>query len=324
MLKYQEIKFDKVILCGSILPPHFDWSTLIARNQVWRVRNEFGLRDKWVRLVRLAVPDTGHSGCGGFEIDSACIDSRRFNYHEHSDYFRAGHAQEHWFPFLAEKSLQVSLRHGREIADEGEFVRHLNRANEIDRECYSHLPHYSGAEIPRGLSTTWIRVWPDTYVFLFDELGRRLLGYVNAIPLRESVFRRVLSGELNDNEITAHDIIGMDRGEPVWLYLMSIAIDPGARKTGQGIYQEGFERLLAGVEANLVNYWQRFGSRVAEIGAVGWTAEGCQICESLALRKLGTDRQGNPTYALPVVEATRRPGRLGGFLARLNQRYQQA
>src|SRR5689334_15731548 len=42
MQKYPDIRFDKVILCGSILPVDFDWSTLFHRDQVNFVRNEYG------------------------------------------------------------------------------------------------------------------------------------------------------------------------------------------------------------------------------------------------------------------------------------------
>jgi pimeloyl-ACP methyl ester carboxylesterase len=42
MQKYSDIRFDKVILCGSVLPVDFDWSTLFHRDQVNFVRNEYG------------------------------------------------------------------------------------------------------------------------------------------------------------------------------------------------------------------------------------------------------------------------------------------
>jgi len=32
MLKYDSVRIDKLILCGSILPTDFDWATLLARD----------------------------------------------------------------------------------------------------------------------------------------------------------------------------------------------------------------------------------------------------------------------------------------------------
>jgi len=141
------------------------------------------------------------------------------------------------------------------------------------------------------------------------------------MPVREAVFRRLVSGGLNDNQVTGDDLVPFDRGEPVYLYLMSVAIEPGARRVGQGIYQEGFERLMAGLEDKLMDYWRRFGTRVQEIGAVGWTPEGRQLCESLGLARSGRDPQGNPAYCLQVDGATNRHGRLGGLVFRLKNRY---
>jgi len=95
MAKYKEIKFDKIILCGSILPNDFNWRELLSRNQVWGIRNEFGFRDKWSKLAVKIIPETGDSGYRGFDMDSPCITQELFKYHEHSDYFRLGHSQEH-------------------------------------------------------------------------------------------------------------------------------------------------------------------------------------------------------------------------------------
>lgn len=322
MQKYREIKFDKIILCGSILPKDFDWPELLGRNQVWRVKNEFGLRDKWASMTGRFVPRTGSSGLSGFDYQSECIQPERFEYHEHSDYFKPGHCETNWIPFLANESLVVEILHGREIDDEKEFLRLLNRSHEIDTECFSSSPGYAQAEVPRGLSSTWIAVNPDIYTFLIDIIGNRVIGYVNAMPLRREVFENVVAGRLDDNEITADDIASFESGDALSLYLMSIATEPGARHPGQGIYQDAFERLLAGVENKVIDYWHRFGSRVVEIGAVGWTPQGRSLCEALKLPIRGKDKHGNPTYCMTVSNAERRRGKFAGLVYRLKQTYE--
>ena len=45
MLKFDDIRFDKIVLAGSILPTDFDWCTLFARDQVFAVRNEHSKAD---------------------------------------------------------------------------------------------------------------------------------------------------------------------------------------------------------------------------------------------------------------------------------------
>ena len=91
MLKYPDVKFDKIILCGSILPRDFEWATLFMRDQVNHVQNEYGLYDVWTKLVGRFVKRTGDSGTYGFHIASTHFTEIRFDYFKHSDYFKGQH-----------------------------------------------------------------------------------------------------------------------------------------------------------------------------------------------------------------------------------------
>ncbi|MDY0170046.1 MAG: hypothetical protein RBS80_26110 [Thermoguttaceae bacterium] len=99
LLKYDWLKFNKVILCGSILPVDFPWDKLIERGQVQAVRNEFGGNDVWTRLVGWFVAGTGPSGSKGFGCLHERLEQERFEY-THSEYFDKGHMEAKWLPFL--------------------------------------------------------------------------------------------------------------------------------------------------------------------------------------------------------------------------------
>jgi hypothetical protein len=99
LLANKHIRFDKVVLCGSILPCDFAWDTLIARGQVQAVRNEFGTKDVWPRLVRWFVRGTGPSGRVGFNCQHERLEQEEFLF-SHSAYFDKGHIEANWFPFL--------------------------------------------------------------------------------------------------------------------------------------------------------------------------------------------------------------------------------
>jgi hypothetical protein len=105
---------------------------------------------------------------------------------------------------------------------------------------------------------------------------------------------------------------------------MSVAIEPGARRVGQGVFQESFELLMAGIEHKIVDYWRRFGTEVVELGAVGWTPEGRHLCEALGLQRRGVDCQNNPIFTALVKDAVQSQGRLGGLIFRLKERYSKA
>ena len=162
----------------------------------------------------------------------------------------------------------------------------------------------------------------NTVYRALDELADRVVGYTNTIPLREETFRKILNGEQDDSKISGHHVVPFDTGESIYLYFMSIVIEPGARRMNQGIYQEAFELLLSAVEAKILDYYRLFGTKVIEIGAVGWTVEGRQLCEALGLQQYGTDKAGNPTYSLQVTNAVSHRGKLRGLLYRLKKSYE--
>jgi tetratricopeptide (TPR) repeat protein len=99
LLRFDTLRFNKVILCGSILPLDFPWDRIIARGQVQAVRNEFGVRDPWVRRVCWFVRDTGPSGAVGFVRKHERLEQEEFDF-DHSEYFDAAHMEDRWLPFL--------------------------------------------------------------------------------------------------------------------------------------------------------------------------------------------------------------------------------
>lgn len=102
MLKYDDICFDKVILCGSIVSRAYPWTKiLVGRAQAYRVLNEAGGRDLWARLVEWVVSDAGASGVGGFlDLADGQVVQLIHERHEHSDYFHRRNFEQRWIPFL--------------------------------------------------------------------------------------------------------------------------------------------------------------------------------------------------------------------------------
>jgi hypothetical protein len=99
LLRYRSLRFNKVILCGSILPVDFPWGELIERGQVQAVRNEFGVKDIWTGLAGWCVPGTGPSGRRGFMCVHKRLEQEGFPF-DHSEYFDKGHMENSWLPFL--------------------------------------------------------------------------------------------------------------------------------------------------------------------------------------------------------------------------------
>jgi hypothetical protein len=111
LLRFDFIRFDKVILCGSILPPDFPWDRLIDRGQVQAVRNEYGVRDPWVRWVRWFVRGTGPSGAVGFTREHPRLEQEEFDF-DHGEYFGLDHMEDRWVKFLDSPLPEVPRAEG--------------------------------------------------------------------------------------------------------------------------------------------------------------------------------------------------------------------
>jgi hypothetical protein len=116
LLKYENIRFDKVILCGSILPIGFPWDVILDRGQVSAVRNEYGSNDIWSKLVHWVVSGTGASGQRGFERNHPLLIQEEFRF-DHKEYFDRGHMERYWLPFIEQTAVrqyrQLPLHRGR-------------------------------------------------------------------------------------------------------------------------------------------------------------------------------------------------------------------
>lgn len=300
LLKHADVKFDKIILCGSILPPSFAWNEILERNQVWRIRNDYGLKDIWVKLVGWLVPDTGASGARGFEFVSPAVTQAFFKRHEHSDYFSANHINNFWIPFIEEPSLSYEIVNGSRITSPKEFSDTVDRCHEIDIQCYGAIPEYKEVDLPRGLSMTWAEVNPDIYIFLKDRSSGRMLGYLNAMPVTDDAFMQICGGKLKDNQIKSSAVRSYKVRGTIKLYLMSVTIEPGARRMQDGLLQSACERLIYALTQHWENCARLFGCRITEIVAIGWTEEGCGLCNHMGMKQIGTDSLNKPIFSLTL------------------------
>ena len=100
--KYEHLRFDKIILCGSIAPHKFDWRKLYHRNQVTAIRNESGKRDIWARFSKFFAWGTGDSGFRGFAQKETFIVDREYPEYDHGSVFGYDHYLGEWIPFFGQ------------------------------------------------------------------------------------------------------------------------------------------------------------------------------------------------------------------------------
>lgn len=208
MMMHRDIKFDKIILCGSIVDEDFDWHTLFQRNQVHFVRNEFSPKDgvvKWGWILNGAKK--GHSGWNGFTYNSNYFEQERLDLFNHSTFFEGAHMEHNWLPFLLKPPPEFQVIRGKDVKD-SDFNIYFVFTKEIDDISYGPDPNWNNFSIPAGLAKEWIKVNKDIYSFLMkDEKLNDVVGYINAMPIKKDTFEKILTGVVHDNEITKSDIL---------------------------------------------------------------------------------------------------------------------
>lgn len=116
MNKYDVIKFDKVIFCGSILNSKLDFRKIFDNNQIQKLFNDHGHLDWFLKFTRIVIgKKCGKAGKSGF-LDIPAQYRERFvnrpNYKGHSDYFLTLHMQQNWITYLSETSNTFKFNKG--------------------------------------------------------------------------------------------------------------------------------------------------------------------------------------------------------------------
>jgi ribosomal protein S18 acetylase RimI-like enzyme len=104
MKKYDVIKFNKIIFCGSILNENIDFRPFIKRKQFKLLKNDHGTLEWFLKFTRRIIDkDCGQAGKVGFKdipVDSKALIYNSDNYKSHSEYFLPLHMQVNWMKFL--------------------------------------------------------------------------------------------------------------------------------------------------------------------------------------------------------------------------------
>lgn len=100
--KYKNLRFDKIILVGSIVPDNFDWQRLYDRNQLTTVLNDSGRKDIWARFTKFIAWGTGSSGFAGFEQENDWLKDQDNPEYDHFSAFGYDHYSD-WIEFLSKR-----------------------------------------------------------------------------------------------------------------------------------------------------------------------------------------------------------------------------
>ena len=307
MLKYPDILFDKIIICGSIVNKNYDWDLIFNRNQAFYVRNEYSPKDKVVRWGWVLSRNFGsESGWKGFNFNSHLFTEEKFDHFDHGSFFDGSHMSQFWIPFLQLSPPNFSVIRGKGISTLEEFTKIFDQTTLIDDACYGAEPNWSDYAIPDGLAEKWIGANPDIYSFLIKQDGtEEVIGYINAMPLKKETFEKLLKGKVHDHEIQPDDILPYDSSSKnLDIYVMSIALKPEFQNKHLDLKEYGFEKLYKSLIDKTINYYLNTGNKVNRIAAIGWTDKGKKLCKFMGMRQTGVfeEQTEKPIYLLTIKE----------------------
>lgn len=325
LLKYADLRLDKLILVGSALPIRFDWSPILMRDQVSCVLHEIGQRDQIIKIAALLERlglvsiSIGGSGAEGFIQKDPAIIVRRHEYFDHRDYLRERHIETHWLPLLTRASPNLKIRHGGDIADQATAIRYFRDTGPLDNQVFGDDTSYE--EVPDSTALQWMEINPDIYTFLIDTSTDRARGYVNLMPIERRVFEQIKRGGINDAMISPKTVQPFTKNCDLVAYIMSLAMHPDARRLDEGLHSVGLHRLMNGVCNKLLDLANNDDVRIVEIVSVGWKPDGVRLCELLGMRKISTDSDGHPVYWARFDNASLKDNRLCGSVQHLLAAY---
>ena len=97
LLDQFEVRFERIVLVGSVLPRTYPWF-VFSRERVRDVLNEVGTRDVWPLMAKACTWGYGIAGWLGFRQGAVVKD--RYWHSDHGALLNQDHARKNWAPFL--------------------------------------------------------------------------------------------------------------------------------------------------------------------------------------------------------------------------------
>ena len=312
LTKYPEIKFDKIFLFGSIIPSEFDWFKLILRDQINSVVYEKADKDKIVPLGLLFTGSLKPCGTNGFVQKCSFIKEEVLSLFGHSDF----DYKEHLFQYLDKRLLvtphQLSAINGRDLTEK-EITKVFKETLSIDRLVYA--VDYQNFPIAINKAIEWFRIEKDIWSFVRNVFTKKILGYINALPVEDDVYNKFCKGEITESEIRPIDIVDYDNCENFNLLILSIAINKNI-KTEETMLTKGriVEMLIMSFMYKLEVYNAK--SKLKKMAAFAWSDEGAKLCKGFCMTSSNADSAEHPLYEVDFKKLKRNSLNKANFMSK--------
>lgn len=237
---------------------------------------------------------------GRFEFEYGLADTINWNnYHQHNKFI---HDIKKWLTPIINKDEKTYSEILSSIhCDSDKFNCYIGKkvtAQMIYQAVC--IDHYVYPEEFRGIYETCLNWWkknPFIYIMIEDCKTKKIVGYINAMPLSDKYYNKIRNGETIDIDIPVDEIETYDFPDTYKLYFASIAINPDYHNTN------AFKTLFDGIVIYLLQLYEReiyFSSIVADaVSAIGE-----KLCKYIGLKYVSDSNHKSKIYEGKLLPPT--------------------
>ena len=175
----------------------------------------------------------------------------------------------------------------------------IRQAVSIDKQVYS--------SDFQGIYEACIKWWeknPYIYVMVEDCDAKKIVGYINAIPLSDTYYNNIRNGDIVDTKLPLEEIKVYHNNERYKLYFSSIAIHPDYQNTTV------FKTLLNGFKQH-VSHLQSKGIFFSNVIADVVSDMGGKLCKHFGLKYVQDSKHNSKIYEGKLNDYRERYKRIG-------------
>lgn len=303
LLKYPELKFDKIFLHGAIVPSDFDWFKLILRGQVNSIICETSENDNVVPLGFIFTGKFNPCARFGIRQKSSFIKEEFIAEYGHSTFQYKEHFKQYVIKRLNQTPHQLSVVNGSETT-ETEILRIFKQSNEIDKSAYPELYNNSPITIEKALD--WYRIEKNIWSFVKNIYTQEILAYINTVPVDDETFEKFMTGEISETNLPTNKIQELDISKSYSLIVLSIAIKKGLIYEENTLHKGRITEFLIMAAITKISAYNNKRIKIKKIGAAAWSAQGEKLCEGFCMTKTQKSSNDFPYYEIDLQNFNRK------------------
>lgn len=298
LTKYPEIKFDKIFLFGSVIPFNFDWFKLIIGAQINAVIYEKAKKDKIAPLGLIFTGSIKPSGTKGFAQKSTFIKEEVNQLFGHSDFNYNAHIKNVLNKHLYNEPHQLAVIHGKDLG-QWQIGKYFKDSSKIDLIIYPEEYHSSPLTLENAIN--FFKIEKDIWSFIKNTRNNSIIGYINAIPVDDEVYKKFCSGEIIESNLKASNILDYDNCESYNLLVLSIVIKKSQLKEDTTLNKGRIAEMLIMSFIYKIKLYNNKCRKLKRIGAFAWTDEGIKLSNGFCMTKK-EGKSNKPFYEIDFTK----------------------